>query len=144
MRAPPPRWWMRLQWNVHRLVWDLSGGRLGRRAIGMPVLELVTIGRRSGEERSILITYVETSSGPALAGTNAGADRDPAWVKNLDANPEARIRRDGRWEEVRARRLEGGEREVVWADFTRADEGYAGYEEMISRPIPIVLLELSG
>lgn len=132
---------MRLQWRAHHLLWDLSGGRLGRRAVGMPVLELVTTGHKSGEDRSILITYVETPSGPALAGTNAGVERNPAWVRNLRADPDARIRRDGRWRQVRARFPEAAERDQIWAGFVEADNGYAAYENMVNREIPIVVLE---
>lgn len=131
---------MRLQWRTHKLVWNLSGGRLGAKAIGMPVLELVTTGHRSGEPRSILISYVTTPEGPAIAGTNAGADRDPAWVKNLRADPAARLREDGRWRDVRARFIEGHEWDAAWARFVE-HSGYADYEKMLTRHIPIVVLE---
>ena len=125
------------------MVWDLSGGRLGNTAIGMPVLELVTKGHKSGLDRRILITYVETESGPAVAGTNAGASSDPAWVKNLRATPGARIRRRGQWQAVNARWLAGAERDRVWSMFLEADEGYEAYELMLERLIPIVVLQPS-
>lgn len=131
---------MRFQWRAHRLVWNLSGGRLGRQAIGMPVLELVTTGHKSGEARSILISYVDTSSGPAIAGTNAGADHDPAWVRNLRADSSARIRVGGRWRDVSARFLEDQEWEGVWSQFLE-HRGYADYREMTHRLIPLVVLE---
>ena len=41
---------------VHGAVKKLSGGRIGWRAGGMPVLELTTTGRRSGEKRSTMLT----------------------------------------------------------------------------------------
>lgn len=135
---------MRLQWRMHRLVWDLSGGRLGRTAIGMPVLELVTVGHKSGQERSILITYVETPDGPALAGTNAGASYEPAWIKNLRADPGAKTMRGGQWTDVTARFLEGDERSQVWARFLESDEGYENYQKMLDRLVPIVVLEAGG
>lgn len=131
---------MRLQWRAHRLVWNLSGGRLGRRVLGMPVLELETTGHRSGEPRSILISYLETEAGPAIAGTNAGADRDPAWVRNLRAEPEARAREGGVWRDVRARFLEGDEFDAVWVRFAEIGD-YADYATMLTRPIPVVVLE---
>ena len=130
---------MRLQWRLHRLIWDMSGGRLGRRVRGMPVLELVTTGYRSGESRSILITYLPTDAGPALAGTNAGLEQDPAWVKNLRATPRARMRRDGAWSDVEVGFLEGAEWARVWGRF-RQERGYSDYEEILERPIPIVVL----
>lgn len=131
---------MRLQWKAHRLVWDLSGGRIGRRAIGMPVLELVTTGHKSGQPRSILISYVDTPTGPAVAGTNAGADDDPAWIRNLVAKPAARVRERGVWRDVAARLLEDDEWERVWAKFLE-HRGYADYREMTDRHIPVVVLE---
>lgn len=143
MDKPPARWFMRLQWRAHRLVWDLSGGRLGRKAIGMPVLELVTTGHQSGEPRSILITYVETATGPAVAGTNAGAGTAPAWAKNLRADPRARVRERGSWHDVRARFVAGDEWQRAWDRFLE-HPGYAEYEKMLDRPIPIVVLETVG
>lgn len=132
---------MRLQWGLHRLLWSISGGRLGRRAVGMPVLELVTTGRKSGQPRSILITYVDTPEGPVLAGTNAGVETDPAWVKNLRADPEAKMRVSGEWRTVRARFLEGEEYGSVWQQFVEADDGYRDYERMLERTTPLVVLE---
>ena len=123
------------------MLWDLSGGRLGTTAIGMPVLELVTKGNKSGLERRVLITYVETDSGPALAGTNAGSPNDPAWVRNLRATPDARIRRLGKWQNVTARWWIDAERDRVWSLFLEADDGYEAYEQMLERPIPIAVLE---
>ena len=112
---------MRFQWKAHRVVWNLTGGRLGRRAVGMPILELVTTGHKSGNPRSILISYVQTPSGPAIAGTNAGVDYDPAWIRNLRADPAARVREKGEWREVHARFLDGDEWEEAWERFTAAD-----------------------
>jgi deazaflavin-dependent oxidoreductase (nitroreductase family) len=106
----------------------------------MPVLELVTTGHRSGESRSILISYVPMPTGPAIAGTNAGADRDPAWVKNLRAHPEARVRERGEWRQVRARFVEDEEWDAAWARFCE-HSGYGDYEKLLTRPIPIVVLE---
>lgn len=131
---------MRLVWRLHRLAWDGSGGRIGRRVAGLPVLELVTTGHKSGAPRSILINYVAAPTGPAIAGSNAGAPYDPAWAKNLRANPDARMRKEGRWSEVRARFLEGEEWEQVWARFTEHG-GYVDYAEAAGRRIPLVVLQ---
>lgn len=143
MPEQPSRRLMRMQWTLHRLVWDLSGGRIGRRVLGMPVLELVTTGHKTGQERSILISYVPTPAGPALAGTNAGADHDPAWVRNLRAEPRAKVREGGDWRDVSARFLEGDEADEAWERFTD-HRGYGEYREMTDRAIPLVALEPSG
>jgi len=132
---------MRLQWRLHRALWNASGGRLGRRVIGMPVVEVVTIGRRSGAERQILITYVDDGGCPAIVGTNAGRDTDPAWALNLRAQAEVSARWDGEWRRVEAVELDGDAWERVWASAVAASPGYADYARTLTRPIPIFRLE---
>lgn len=132
---------MRLQWRLHKLIWNLSGGRLGRRTIGMPVVELVTVGHKSGQERQILITYVEDEGVPTIIGTNAGKDVDPAWVKNLRANPNARARWDGQWRDVRGIELEGEDHARVWDEAVAVNPGYAEYRDDLTRPVPIIRLD---
>lgn len=132
---------MRLIWKTHKLIWRLSGGRLGRRLIGMPVLELVTIGHRSGQERQILMTYVDSNGSPAIIATNAGRDTDPAWVKNLRANPRARARWNGDWHDVSAAELSGAAYSQAWEAVVAAHSAYAEYKRTLTRPIPIMRLE---
>lgn len=112
--------------------------------MGMPVLELVTSGHITGRPRRILIAYLDTPSGPAIAGTNAGSGSEPAWAANLRADPKARMRVSGEWRQVRARFLGGSEHDRMWVGFVEASGAYAGYEEMLQRPIPIVVLEETG
>lgn len=51
------------------------------------------------------------------------------------------MRRSGRWSEVRARFLDGGEYESAWQGFVAANRIYAVYGEAATRPIPLVVLE---
>jgi F420H(2)-dependent quinone reductase len=139
--SPPNRANMRRQWKAHKFIWKISGGRLGQRVVGLPVLELVTQGSRSGQDRSILITYIDDPRGLAIIGTNAGLDIDPAWVKNLRAQPNARIRVNRQWTDVVAREVSGDEHARVWATATAASPGYNGYLETLTRPVPILRLE---
>ncbi len=137
----PDRKRMRAQWRAHKLTWNLSGGRLGRKVGGLPVLELVTVGHKSGEERQILIWYFDDSGAPAIVGTNAGKDADPAWVKNLRANPRARARWNGTWHDVTAVELTGADRDRVWQQAVDAAGSYAAYAKVLTRPIPIIRLD---
>ncbi len=132
---------MRFMWRAHKLAWNLSGGRFGRKMGGIPVLELVTTGHKSGAQRQILIWYFDFPEGPAIIGTNAGRDTDPAWVKNIRANPQARARRDGKWHDVTAIELSGADYEAAWNAGVSASGGYAEYKETLTRPIPIIRLE---
>jgi deazaflavin-dependent oxidoreductase (nitroreductase family) len=136
----PDRAKMRRQWKTHKFFWKLSGGRLGRRAVGLPVLELVTTGHKSGASRSILITFIDEVAGPAVIGTNAGLDVDPAWVKNLRANPRARIRINGQWSDVVAQEVAGDDHDRIWSAATAAFPGYNDYLKTLTRTVPIMLL----
>jgi deazaflavin-dependent oxidoreductase (nitroreductase family) len=107
----------------------------------MPVLELVTTGRSSGQPRQILISYVDLGGGPAIVGTNAGRDVAPAWVRNLRADPVARARWDGTWHDVRGVELEGEEWQRAWDAAVAANPGYAAYLDGMTRTVPIVRLE---
>ncbi len=137
----PDRRKMRVQWRAHKLMWNLSGGRMGRKVSGIPVLELVAIGHKSGQDRQVLIFYIEDEGAPAIVGTNAGMDADPAWVKNLRANPDARARWDGAWHDVTAVELSGSDHDRVWAEAVAASSMYANYAKVLTRPIPIIRLE---
>jgi deazaflavin-dependent oxidoreductase (nitroreductase family) len=132
---------MRLGWKTHRLIWNLSGGRLWTRVGEMPVLELVTTGHKSGRKRQILITYVEDEGAPAVIGTNAGLDVDPAWVRNLRANPKARARWGGRWRHVTAVELSGEVHQRVWDRAVALSPGYQRHMSSLTRQVPIIRLE---
>lgn len=131
---------VRAQWALHKLIWNLSGGRIGTKVVGMPVVEVITIGHKSGEERQVLLNYVEVDGIPIVIGSNAGRDTDPAWVRNLRANPRARARWGGRWHEVVAEELEGTARDAAWEAAVEASAGYRDYAEGMTRPIPILRL----
>ncbi len=132
---------MRLQWKMHKLMWNLSGGRLGRKVNGMPVVEVVAIGHKSGQPRQILIFSIDDGGVPAIVGTNAGKDVDPAWAKNLRSNPQARARWDGVWQDISAVELEGDDHERVWQLAVDTFPGYGEYRTRLTRPVPIFRLE---
>jgi deazaflavin-dependent oxidoreductase (nitroreductase family) len=132
---------MRFVWKSHKLIWKLSRGRLGRKIGGMPVLELVTTGHKSGLERQILITYIDDPGGPTIIGANAGREADPAWVKNLRANRRARARWDGTWHDITAAELLGDVHDDAWNAAVDASAAFADYQETLTRPIPIVRLQ---
>ena len=132
---------MRWMWRAHKLFWNLSGGRLGNQIGDMRVLELVTIGNKTGEERSVLLYHLESPDGALVAGSNLGSDSDPAWVKNLRAEPRAIVRSDGYETEVQARFLEGDERRSAFRRFKDVYEDYQRYEDATDRQIPVVLLQ---
>jgi deazaflavin-dependent oxidoreductase (nitroreductase family) len=109
----------------------------------MPVLQLVTTGHRSGERRSVLLTHLPDGDAVVVIGTNAGADHDPAWARNLQADPSCRFRRDGRWSQATATFLDGDERERWWNAAVAANGAYEHYAAGLERVVPVVRLDPS-
>lgn len=141
---PNIRWLLAAITNTHRWIYLKSGGRLGGGVLGLRFLLLYHVGRKSGREFSAPLLYVEHQGGWAVAGSNAGDERAPAWWLNLQAHSRARIRVDHREVDVVARKLEGAEAELVWKKLVGSYRWYTDYRERTSREIPVVLLEKAG
>jgi len=129
--------------TLHRAVLKVSGGRLGWRAGSMPVLELTTIGRKSGQSRSVMLTSpVQEGSTIVIVASRGGDDRHPAWFLNLRDQPEVEVAWKGEPKKaMRARIASAEERARLWPLVTATYKGYAGYQTKTEREIPLVLLE---
>ena len=128
---------------VHRALMRISGGRLGHEMERMPVLELTTIGRRSGTPRSVLLT-APARDGDALVvvASKGGDERHPDWFLNLRAQPNVEIAlRGGPRRPMVARVADGPERERLWGQITTSNPRYAAYQRKTSREIPVVVLD---
>ena len=130
-----------LFWKVHRFLFRVSGGRIGGRVIGMPVLMLTTKGRKTGEPRSNVLTYVPKGRASVVFASNAGEPRHPAWWLNLVADPHATVQRGREVIRVVAREAEGDERAALWSEAVHINAGYAEYEKRTTRRIPVVVLD---
>ncbi|MDQ2838773.1 MAG: nitroreductase family deazaflavin-dependent oxidoreductase [Actinomycetota bacterium] len=117
-------------------------GRVGGQFEGAPLLLLHSTGAKSGAERVNPMMYQSTNAGLAVFASKAGADSNPDWYYNLVANPAARIEVGTETLDVRARVVDGDEREVIWSAQKRDYPGFAEYENKTSRVIPVVLLEI--
>lgn len=130
-----------LFWKVHPKIYRFSGGRLLGHMVGMEVLLLTTRGRRSGKERSTCLTSFRDGEAAVVIGSFLGEARDPGWVHNLRAHPEATLQSGSEVRRVRAREAEGAERERLWARLLEIQPDYREYEGRTSRQIPVVVLE---
>ena len=131
--------------GIHRVVFNVSKGRIFGKAFGMPLVELVTTGRRSGKERSTMLAVpIVDGDRLVLVASFGGDDRHPAWYLNLQANPEVRATIAGSTRTMIARIATEEERVELWPQITSAFEGYARYQKRTERPIPVVILEPPG
>src|ERR1700730_13228077 len=120
---------------IHRGMLKISGGKLGWEVQHMPALELTTIGRKSGQRRSVMLTSpVQEGTTIVIVGSRGGDDRHPSWFLNLRDNPEVEVSmRGGPKQPMRARVANPEERARLWplvtADTMRSD----GYQTKTSR-----------
>jgi deazaflavin-dependent oxidoreductase (nitroreductase family) len=128
--------------RFHRAVFDLSQGKLTGKAGGMPVVKLTTVGRKSGQRRSTMLTSpLVDGDNVVLVASFGGDDRDPAWYGNLVANPDVEVVMSGSTRTMHARVAAGGERTELWEALTAKHANYAAYQRKTSRQIPVVVLE---
>jgi len=141
----PPAWFERVFWRCHRVLHRVSGGRFlwrpgGKRGWG--AMGLTTTGRRSGQERTVIVGYLEDEGRPAVLAMNGWQDGHPAWWLNLEANPDAVIRLPGQDPRpVRARAVTGDERDRLWQRWAAVDEGLDGYAARRTVETPVVVFE---
>ena len=133
---------LKLMNATHRAILAVTGGRVGRKLMGMPVVELTTTGAKSGQPRKCMLTspYWD-DSGYVIVASRGGDDRNPAWFHNLVANPEVTASIEGAPEKkMKATVLEPEERDRVYAEIAGKYKNYAGYQKKTSRVIPLVRL----
>jgi deazaflavin-dependent oxidoreductase (nitroreductase family) len=128
---------------THRILLGVSGGRVGWEAMGMPVLELTTIGRRSGEPRSVMLTSpLRDGESMVIVASRGGDDRHPAWFHNLSAEPKVEVAvKGGPKQTMIARVATPEERARLWPQVVEKFTNYAGYQKRTEREIPLVLLD---
>jgi deazaflavin-dependent oxidoreductase (nitroreductase family) len=128
---------------THRAALALTGNRIGKNVSGMPSLELTTTGRKTGQKRSTLLTapLIEGDTIVVVA-SRGGDDTHPAWLLNLQANPDVEVTMIGEAKRaMRARVATADERARMWPIITGKHRNYAGYQKKTDREIPLVLLE---
>jgi deazaflavin-dependent oxidoreductase (nitroreductase family) len=79
-----------------------------------------------------------------VVASKAGDDQDPAWFKNLEADPSVGVQVGTRRFTARARVASPAEREPLWAQMARIFPLYDEYAQKTEREIPIVLLTPQG
>jgi F420H(2)-dependent quinone reductase len=118
------RWTGKLNVPLYRL----SGGRIGNKVGDGPVLLLTTTGRKSGEQRTAPVLYLEHGEAMILIDTNGGNEKLPGWSHNLKAKPLAEVEIGREKTAVTARVAVGAEREELWG---ACNEQYSGFDEYV-------------
>lgn len=128
---------------LHRGLLKISGGKAGWRLSDMPVLKLTTIGRKSGEPRSVMLASpLQEGATLVVVASRGGDDKHPAWFLNLRDNPQVEVTYRGEpTRRMQARVATAEERRRLWPLVVAAHRNYAAYQTKTAREIPLVLLE---
>ena len=140
----PPRWFIRTFWQAHRALVRSTHGRRGLwrpKPDGWGALRLTTIGRHTGEERHVIVGYVEDGAAMVTMAMNGWGAAEPAWWLNLQAQPDAVVQTKDGVHRVRAREAEGAERERLWARWAQIDKNLDGYAARRPGETAVVILE---
>jgi deazaflavin-dependent oxidoreductase (nitroreductase family) len=130
----------------HKTTLKLTGGRLGWKGGGMPMLELTTTGRKTGQPHTVMLSSpLQEGATIVIVGSRGGGEHNPAWFLNLRDNPEVRVSWKGEpARPMNARVATAEERERLWSRIVADHAHYGGYQRKTKREIPVVLLEPTG
>jgi deazaflavin-dependent oxidoreductase (nitroreductase family) len=129
--------------RVHEALYKRTDGRIGHRMIGVPTLLLRTTGRRSGATRTNSLVYGRDSDDYLVVASNGGADRSPAWLHNLRAQPDVEIQIARERRRATARIIEPSDPsyERLWELVNAGNrDRYSAYQQQTTRPIPVVAI----
>ena len=129
--------------RLHGRLYEASDGRIGHKMIGVPTLLLRSTGRRSGTTRTNALVYARDGADYVVVASNGGADRDPAWLHNVRADPDVEIQigRERRKAAARILGPEDADYPRLWKLVDEANHNrYSAYQEQTERPIPLVVV----
>ena len=128
----------------HVLVYTLSRGRIDPSTDQAGFVKLTTIGRKSGQERTVYLMYFKDGASYVVTASNAGRKVHPGWFFNLRSNPEVTIEVKGQRKKAVAEIAGPEQRSELWAKLLEIAPMYERYSKSTEREIPMVLLHPAG
>jgi len=121
-----------------------EGRSTGAGPSGLPTLLLTCTGRKSGEERTTPLIFLQNGEDVVVVGSLAGYDTHPAWYLNLSANAECQVQLDSRKMKAVARDATDAERAELWPRLTEMFPPWGFFQDQTDRPFAITILSPTG
>jgi deazaflavin-dependent oxidoreductase (nitroreductase family) len=115
-------------------------GQVGGNFEGAPMVVLTTTGAKTGSPRTHPLVYLRDGDRVVIFASKAGAPTHPDWYRNLRANPRVTVEVGDETYEAEASLAEGEERERLFSAQVAVMPGFADYQKMTTRVLPVVIL----
>jgi deazaflavin-dependent oxidoreductase (nitroreductase family) len=108
---------------------------------GRPVMVLTTTGAKSGQPRTVVVSFSRDGDDYVVVGSKSGEPEDPKWFTNLVANPVVTAEADGQKFQASATVATGADRDRLWDNHVAELPQFADYPSKTDRVIPIARLK---
>ncbi|HQW19067.1 MAG TPA: nitroreductase/quinone reductase family protein [Rhodocyclaceae bacterium] len=123
------------------LLW-ISGGLLGNSFLGLPLILITTIGRKTGKPRKQPVFFMREGARFLLVASNSGAPTDPVWLLNVKENPQVLVDEKRKPQRrMRAKILSAEEKANYWPALTAMFPMWQEIEDRSPRKFSVVMLE---
>ena len=132
----------RLNTRLYRLTRGKLGGtwRVGAAlSKPAPVCLLTTVGRKSGQERTVPLLFLRDGDAVVVVASQGGLPTNPSWFYNVCSEPAVRIQIGGDDRGYRARIADDAERARLWPQLVELYADFDTYAAWTDREIPVVI-----
>ena len=124
--------------GAHTAMYRLTKGAAGNP--NWPMLVLTVTGRKSGKTRRVPLVYIKDNENFIVAAAYGGSDVNPAWWRNLRANPHAEVLTEDTRLPVHAAQADDQQRIDLWPRLVDMYPYFAEYQRRTTRQIPVMVL----
>ena len=96
--------------------------------------------RKSGQIRITPLVFMQHGEDIIVVGSLAGYDSHPAWVLNVNANPDCEVQCDHRVMKARACTASTDERAALWPKLVAMFPPWGYFQEQTDRPFAVIIL----
>lgn len=124
----------------HVRVYKNTDGERGYIWNGVPILLLTTVGRRTGEPRTVPLIFGRDGDRLLVVASKGGAPDHPLWYENLAADPDVSVQVRGDRGAFVSSTAQGAEHDRLWQVMVQQWPNYDTYQSRTERSIPLVVL----
>ncbi|HEY6130592.1 MAG TPA: nitroreductase family deazaflavin-dependent oxidoreductase, partial [Halioglobus sp.] len=115
-------------------------GRIGARMGWIDVALIETIGRKTGQVRSVPIACYPYRDSIVVSASNSGKESHPVWYLNMQANPQVTVQLGKERYRAVAEDVAEDERAALWKKIVQMNKHQGEYLDRTQRKIPLVWL----